>query len=362
VVVCGHGKWVVDDLSCRRHQEVGRGVLEGHKGRAARAGEPQGWWSRGAGAIIGHVAVIFDDDDIRADLSAVQAVDWMKEAIDAHHRGELLTPPRAHARLGDGRLVFTAGRLRGSWFGYRSYDTFPTDPGAQLVAVHDETSGQVGALAIGNELGPRRVGAIGAVAADALAPTEAGVVAVIGTGTQARSQLWALAAVRQLRELRVYSRTAARREAFAAELPPTLATTCRPAPDARTAVEGAEIVILATSSPIPVIKAAWLDPGTYVTTLGPKQRGRAEFGLDLPAAADLLVTDSAAQIDAYDPPNVLVDTPHHERLVSLGAVRAGNIPATGVHGITVFFSVGLAGAEAFLLHRLAIQRHDQTPI
>ena len=116
---------------------------------------------------------------------------------------------------------------------------------------------------------------------------------------------------------------------------------------------GAEIVILATSSPVPVIDAAWLGPGTYVSTLGPKQRGRAEFGLDLPGAATLLVTDSLAQIDAYDPPNALVGTPHRQRLVSLGAVRAGEVPRPAPGGITLFFSVGLAGTEAFLLDRLA---------
>ena len=83
----------------------------------------------------------------------------MGEAIDANNRGDLVAPPRVHADLGDGRIVFTTGRLRGSWFGYRSYDTFPTEPGSQLVAVHDESSGEMRAIAIGNELGPRRTGA-----------------------------------------------------------------------------------------------------------------------------------------------------------------------------------------------------------
>lgn len=92
---------------------------------------------------------------------------------------------RVHADLGDGRIVFTTGRLRGSWFGYRSYDTFAAEPGSQLVAVHDESSGEMRAIAIGNELGPRRTGAIGAVAAEALASPTATDAAIIGTGTQA---------------------------------------------------------------------------------------------------------------------------------------------------------------------------------
>jgi ornithine cyclodeaminase len=229
----------------------------------------------------------------------------------------------------------------------------PGNPGAQVIVVHDESSGQVRAVAIGNELGPRRVGAIGAVAAGALAPAGARVVALIGTGVQAYAQLWALGAVRELGEVRVYSRDPGHRAEFAERVRPLVAGDCPPAADARAAVAGAEIVILATSSPAPVIDADWLAPGTYVTTLGPKQRGRAEFGLDLPGAAALLVTDSLAQIDAYDPPNVLVGTPYRQRLVSLGAVRAGEVPRPAGGGITLFFSVGLAGTEAFLLDRLA---------
>jgi len=299
------------------------------------------------------VKLVLHDGDVLAWMTAADAVRWAGEAVDAHHRGELVAPPRIHADFGDGRLVFTTGRLRGSWFGYRSYDTFPADPGAQVVVVHDETSGQVRAVAVGNELGPRRTGAIGAVAADALAPPGAGIAAVIGAGTQAYTQLWALAAVRELREVRVYSRDPDRRRSFAARAQPLVTGLCRPAPDARSAVDGAQIVVLATSSPVPVIAAAWLSPGSHVTTLGPKQRGRAEFGLDLPGAASLLVTDSLDQIGAYHPPNILAGTPHHRRLVSLGAVRAGEVPPPRAGGISLFFSVGLAGTEAFLLDRLA---------
>lgn len=121
--------------------------------------------------------------------------------------------------------------------------------------------------------------------------------------------------------------------------------------DARTAVDGAGIVILATDSASPVIDASWLSPGAHVTTVGPKQRGRAEIGPDLPAAAPLLVTDSVDQIDAYDPPNVLAGTPYRGRLVTLGQIRNGAVPRPP-GGISVFFSVGLAGTEPFLLYQL----------
>lgn len=310
----------------------------------------------GSGPRVRHdvrVETVLHDEDVVALLGATDAIAWMGEAVDAHYRGELVAPPRVHADLGAGRLVFTAGRLRGSWFGYRSYDSFGAEPGAQVVAVHDEDSGRVRAVAVGNELGPRRVGAIGGVAAAALASPDAHVVALIGAGTQAYTQMWALAAARDIREVRVYSRDPQRRAAFVERVKPLVAGTVRPAVDARAACEGAEIVVLATSSPTPVIEAEWIAPRAYVTTLGPKQQGRAEFGPDLAEAASLLVTDSVDQIGAYDPPHALAGTSHQRRLVSLGAVRAGETEAPAPEGISVFFSAGLAGTEAFLLDRLA---------
>jgi len=298
------------------------------------------------------VTVIFSDDEIRSQLNVNDAIQWMGEAIDDHHRGNLVAPPRAHADLEDGRIMFTAGQLRGSWFGYRSYDTFPGEPGEQVVVAHGEATGTVRAIAVGNELGPRRTGAIGAVAADAMASPAATVAAIIGTGTQAATQLWALSAVRNLSEVKVFSRNQERRDAFVVRASVLTSAECYGASSARAAVTGADIVILATSSPTPVIEADWLKSGAYVSTLGPKQQGRAEFGLDLPAIATLLVTDSLAQIDAYDPPSVLVGTLQRDRLVSLGAVRAGEVTPPQTDGISLFFSVGLAGTEVYLLNRL----------
>ena len=98
---------------------------------------------------------------------------------------------------------------------------------------------------------------------------------------------------------------------------------CRIATSARSAVEGAEIVILATSSATPVIEANWLESGAHVTTLGPKQVGRSEFGLDLPAIATIIATDSIEQIDAYDPPSVLFESPRRDRLVYSASSRRG---------------------------------------
>jgi ornithine cyclodeaminase len=302
--------------------------------------------------------MVLTDADIRDRLTAEDAVEWTREAILAAHSGRLHTPPRVHTELGAGNLVFTTGALTGEWYGYRSYDTFPTDPGDQLVVVHDWHTGTVRGVAVGNELGPRRVGAIGAVAVDALARADATTLGLIGTGTQAWTQLWAIATVRPLTSVAVFSRDPVRRNAFAARVSEELGLPTVGVASAREAVDGRDIVVLATNSPVPVIEADWVAPGASVTTLGPKLTGRAEFGPGLIARADIAVTDSIEQTHAYDPPFVLVGTPQHDRLISLGAVLAGDaVGRTSPEQVTVFCSVGLAGTEAYLLARLVDSGH-----
>ncbi|WP_328328488.1 hypothetical protein OHA70_03655 [Kribbella sp. NBC_00382] len=298
------------------------------------------------------MVTVLTDSDIAARLDARSAVGWMRSALLAEHRGELHSPPRVSTPLGDGRLVFTTGALEGEWYGYRSYDSFDTSPGAQVVVVHDRRTGIVRGVAVGNELGPRRVGAIGAVAVDALAPSSASTLGIVGTGVQAWNQLWAISVVRELTEVTVFSRSADRRNAFAARVSTELGLPVVAAPSARETVEGKALVVLATNSPVPVIDASWVAPGSYVTTLGPKQFGRAEFGPDLVARADLAVTDSLAQTAAYDPPFILTGTVQHDRLVSLGAVLAGDAPAPALGQTVIFCSVGLAGTETYLLAKL----------
>ncbi|MDN5853614.1 MAG: hypothetical protein L0K86_12375, partial [Actinomycetia bacterium] len=282
-------------------------------------------------------------------LAASDAVRWVRDAILAEHAGRLVAPPRVHTDVGDGRLVFTTGALVGDWFGYRSYATFGAAD--QLVAVQDATSGRLRGLAVGADLGPIRVGAIGAVAADALAPSGASTLALIGTGTQAWRQLWAISSVRELSRVRVFSRTPERRKAFAQHARTDLGLPCQVSDSAVGAVADADMVVLATNSSAPVVPTEALAPNAYVTTLGPKQIGRAEFGQDLVTSAALAVTDSVAQIGAYDPPNILAGTPHADRLVSLGAVVSGEVDRPR-SGRTIFCSVGLAGTEAYLLARL----------
>ncbi|AVT30679.1 MULTISPECIES: ornithine cyclodeaminase family protein [unclassified Plantactinospora] len=293
------------------------------------------------------------DAEVAARLDAATAVEAIRDALLAAYRGRLVAPPRVAAPLAGGRLVLTAGQLVDEWYGFGSYDTFGHAEGEQVVALHDAANGRLRAVAVGAEIGSRRTGALGGVAVRALARPDAATLGVVGAGGQAWAQVWAVAAVRRLREVTVHCRTPAGREKFAARVRAELGIPARAVDTAAAAVRDRDVVVLATTSPTPVISAADLSPGSHLNTIGHKQLGRSEFGPDLLDRADLLVTDSLAQAGAYDPPMLGTVGAYAGRLRALGAVLAGEQPGrTTPDQVTVFCSVGLAGSEAFLLDRL----------
>ncbi|MEH0840793.1 ornithine cyclodeaminase family protein [Micromonospora sp. CPCC 205711] len=299
------------------------------------------------------MTLLVTDREVAAALDAATTVEAMRDALLAAHAGRLVAPPRVAAPLGGGRMVLTAGHHTGDWYGYRSYDTFGHPRGEQVVVLHDGRTGAVRAVAVGEELGSRRTGGLGGVAVDVLARPEAATLGVIGSGGQAWTQVWAAAAVRPLREVTVHSRSAARREAFAARVRAELGVPARAVGSAREAVRDRDVVVVATTATSPVLDAADLAPGTHVNTVGFKQVDRHEFGTDLLDAAELLVTDSPAQAAGYVPPMLAALPPYAERLRDLGAVLAGAVPGrTGAGQISVFCSTGLAGTEVALLDRL----------
>jgi ornithine cyclodeaminase/alanine dehydrogenase-like protein (mu-crystallin family) len=289
--------------------------------------------------------LVLDDADVRRLLDPATAVAAVRESLAAQHAGRLIAPARLHAGLGGGELYFTVGRLAGMAYGFRVYDTMPTTDGDQITVVYDDATGRVTGAITGDFLGAARTGAIGAVAVDLLANPDAGTLGLIGSGRQAWTQLWAISAVRSLREVRVFSRDAARRDEFAQRARDELGLPAAAAADPRDAVAGADIVVLASSSRQPVIETGWVEPGAHVTTLGPKQRGANECPADLGDRASVIVTDSLAQVGAYAGPFFL-DPPAAERMISLGSVVAGAAKARESSGqITLFCSVGLAGTE-----------------
>lgn len=295
------------------------------------------------------MTIILKDEDLQGYASMGFAIDAVERALAARARGEGVSPPRHHVAFpGHGELVFTVGGVLGDMplAGFRVYDSFEGSEHTQIVAVWSADDARLKGLVLGERLGAIRTGAIGGAAIRHMSSPDARVVGVVGSGLQARTQLAAAVAVRNIDLALVYSRDEAHRTAFAEEMQRDLGIEVRPAGSAREAVGDADIVILATSSSKPVIAAADLKPGAHVNTLGPKTIDSHEIGLDLAAAAAIIATDSTEQTRAYASPFFLAGSAHERRLCELSGIVAGLAPGRGAdEDTTLFCSVGLAGTE-----------------
>lgn len=286
------------------------------------------------------------DEEVRGHLTPTLAVEAARAALIDAYQGRLESPPRIHATVGRGALVFTAGGYAEGACGVRVYQTGRV-AADQAVLVWDG-DGRLRGCIVGVELGSMRTGALGAAATGALARTDAQIVSVIGSGRQAWAQLWALTAVRQIVEVRVYSPTEGHRRAFAERAAGELGMNATPVPSAQQAVVGADIVILATRSEQPVISSAWVTAGAHVNTVGPKMLSAHETPPDLAADAAVLVSDSPGQAAAYGEPFFT-----SRELTHLGAVLCNDTPGrTSDADITMYASTGLAGSEVVVANAL----------
>lgn len=269
-----------------------------------------------------------------------EAITAMRTALRLHAAGHLTAPPRLSAA----GLTFTVGATSDA-FGFRAYPNLETPLEEQLVAVWNG-QGQVEGVIVGRLLGPLRTSALSAVAADVLARPDASRLGLIGSGVQARAHALAVATVRPLSQVLVYSRSADHRETLAAELR-SLGLPAEAAASAEQICAGSDLLTLATDSVQPVIEADWVRPGTHVCTLGPKEKERHELPPELAGRCALIVTDSPAQLKATSGGHVM----------SGAAVRAlgeyaRNPPPRRAEDITLFLSVGLAGTEVVLARAL----------
>ncbi len=139
-----------------------------------------------------------------------------------------------------------------------------------------------------------RTGAAGGLGAKYLAREKAASLGVLGTGSQAKAQLLAVSAVRELREVKVYSPDPAHRRAFAEEMTVAIEREVCAVENPREAAEGMDMVIVATNSQRPVFDGAWLQRGAHVTSIsnGDKSRRREELDEETFRRSDLVYVTS----------------------------------------------------------------------
>lgn len=277
---------------------------------------------------------------------AIEAVAGGFVALSA---GRATVPLRSRVDLGNGALALTmpAGLGGSPYYAVKLVTVVPGNPGRGLplvtaiVLLSDAATGATLAVIDGEALTALRTGAAGGVAARSLAPPVAPVAALFGAGAQARAQLLALVAVRPIGEVRIVTRSPEHGQAFLrwAAARSELAGIRVLLRSSAVAIDGAAIVITATSSPTPVFDGTRLGPGTHVTAVGAFTPDTRELDEATIRGATVFVDErSAAIAEAGELAGLRA-----EDVREIGAVLAGRAPGRSTaEERTVFKSVGNA--------------------
>jgi len=296
-----------------------------------------------------------DEEKVRNHLRLEELIPAMEKALIEFSSGKVTQPVRS---------VLTVDPP-GGFFGMMPART-PDGLGIKLVTFYprnaergipthmatiflaDPETGAPLAVMDGRLITEMRTAAVSAAATKLLASPDAKILAILGSGVQARSHVEALRLVRRFEEIRVWSPTKAHAEQFAKQIGAT-------AMSAEEVVRGADVVVTATSSKTPVLRGTWLKVGCHVNAVGACRPDWRE--LDDEAMREVVFVDSreAAMKESGD---VILSSA--KIYAELGEALVGKVPSRA-NETTIFKSLGMAVedvAAAMLVYRSATNKNS----
>jgi ornithine cyclodeaminase len=295
-------------------------------------------------------------------------IETMATALSAYSAGRVAQPVRTVLEVGADKNYF--GVMPASL-------TDPAAVGTKLVTVYhhnharglpshlativllDPETGALDALLDGRYITEARTAAVSAVSVRALARSESSVLGIVGSGVQARSHLEAIRHVVRLRDVRVWSPDLGRREQFAKDTAAAMQLPVHAVAEAASAVRGADIVVLATSSRVPVIADGDVAEGAHIAAVGACRPDQREMPTALIKRAGVYVDARVGALkeagDLLLPIGERAIGPDHIR-GELGEVVAGRAPGRqSKQEVTIFKSLGMA-VEDVAAARLVVER------
>lgn len=265
-------------------------------------------------------------------------IDSMEDALAAFSTGRVIQPVREILALEEGKRYFAAmPAIADGAMGAKLVSFFPANAERSLhthfalIALFRTDTGEPLAALDGRLITEMRTAAVSAAVTRRIVPREKGrILALLGSGVQAKAHLEALAHLYRFEEVRVWSRTPANALAFAG------AHGARATATAEEAVRGADVVVTATASMTPILKGAWLETGAHVNAVGAPRPTWRE--MDDAVMANTVIVDSRAAVEKESGDVIL----SRARIYAeAGEIFAGL--ARAPEGVTtVFKSVGLA--------------------
>jgi ornithine cyclodeaminase len=214
------------------------------------------------------------------------------------------------------------------------------------VMLFSAATGELLALLNASAITAIRTGAVSAVATRLLAREDAGDLAILGTGVQARSHLAAIACVRPIRRVRVASRSFEHARVFAEEHAARYSFPIEPVASAEAAVRGADLIVTATTAAKPILRREWIAPGAHINAVGSSIPTTREIDTATMSGAALFVDRRESTINESGDYLFAMREgaigPDHIR-GEIGELLLGTQPGRSApDAITLFKSLGLA--------------------
>lgn len=275
--------------------------------------------------------LVLNEHEVTKLLTMRECIGVMEEALADLARGKVTNPLRSMIRgEGTGGILGLMPAYRGD-YGLKEICVYPGNPAKGLdthlglVILHDGETGAPKAIMNASAITAIRTAAVSGVATKLLAREDAHVLAVIGTGVQGKSHLEAIPLVRDIREVRIFSRTKQQNARSIEE-----------------AVRGADIVVTATNAKEPIIKREWIAPGTHINAVGSSIKSTRELDSETVRAASLFVDRRESTVNESGDYLMSGVGPDHIK-AELGEILIGKAKGRTSKGeITLFKSLGLA--------------------
>jgi len=310
------------------------------------------------------VTLHISEVEVRAVLTMPQAIEAVEEVSRKQATGEVVVHPRRRFELpGAGFFHYMAAADFSAGYVAMKQYTYVRGKLKFLVPLYEMATGDLLALIEADYMGQLRTGAASGVATKYLSRRDSRIVAIIGTGGQARTQLEAVAAVRKLESARAFGRDAAKRERFCKEMSERLDIPVISSASSAEAVRGADIVSTATTTSQPVVSGADLSPGAHINAIGANHAHKRELDDEAVASADIIVVDSVEQSrqEAGD----LIIAFHGDEICWTGVKKLSEVVSGKASGrtsdseVTLFKSNGIASwdlAVAMKVYALAREK------
>ncbi len=292
--------------------------------------------------------LLLDEEQVRKHLRMADLIPAMEKALIDFSAGEVTQPVRQVIAINPpGGFYGMMPALTPEGLGQKIVTFYPPNAEKNLpthmatILLNDPQTGAPLAVMDGRLITEMRTAAVSAAATKLLAPKDAKVLAILGSGVQARSHIEALRLVRQFEKIRVWSPNKSHAEQFAREMGAQ-------AMSAEDAIRDADVIVTATSSKTPVLHGTWLKSGCHVNAVGACRPDWRE--LDDDAMRNVVFVDSreAAMKESGD-----VILSRVKIYAELGEAFAGKVPPRA-NETTIFKSLGMAVedvAAALLVYR-----------